>query len=143
MYKSLSGQIFPFFLGKNLQADFNFSYTTRCVVASCGFNMCFPNDVEHLLKIFLMFIFERQREKAGERQREGDRGSKVGSVLTAESRTQGSKKKKMGGYSLESSLYTLDTSSLSEKCFGKILLWYVPCLFILNRRILKSRSFKF
>ena len=38
-----------------------------------------------------MFIFERESVciQAGERQREGDRGSEAGSVLTAESLTWG------------------------------------------------------
>ena len=39
---------------------------------------------------FEMFIFERGRERWGGAEREEDRGSKVGSALTAESLMQGS-----------------------------------------------------
>ena len=37
----------------------------------------------------LMFIFERERVRAGEGQRDGDRRSEVGFVLTAESSVHG------------------------------------------------------
>ena len=39
----------------------------------------------NLFFLYAFIYFEREKEQAGEEQREGDRGSEEGSILTAES----------------------------------------------------------